>query len=54
MEIERLLKIIDEEEDNYTYGGDEDEEGTLMSGQVDFDKIRNAVKALTQSTKKLN
>lgn len=46
MDKTELLKIIDEEEDNYTWGGSEDSEGCLSKGCVDFDRIKKAIKKL--------
>ena len=46
MNKEDVLRIIDNEEENYTWGGSENEDGALSRGNIDFDRIRNAVKEL--------
>lgn len=52
MNIEKLLKIIDEEQDHYNWGGSEDQDGGLDRGPVDFDRIREAIKQLAKDKEK--
>lgn len=44
--LKKLIEIIEEEETEFKLGGSEDSEGTLMSGNPDFEKIRIAAELL--------
>jgi len=44
MNKEKLLKIINEEEEDYNFGGGEDSDGSLMKGQVNFNRIKKAIR----------
>lgn len=46
MNKKKLLKIVDEEEDNFNWGGGEDKHGHLDRGNVDFDRIKKAIREL--------
>lgn len=50
MNKKELLKVIEEEEYNHDYGGEEDREGILYKGYVDFDRIRKAINKFVIST----
>jgi len=43
--------ILAEEEESFRWGGDEDSEGTLSHGWVNFDRIRKVTKKLYNSTR---
>jgi len=38
--IQKVSDILDEEADNYEWGGSEDQYGVLQPGVVNFDEIR--------------
>jgi hypothetical protein len=47
-QVKKILEIIDDEEDSFTWGGSEDSDGGLSHGSVDFDRIRKAVNKLIE------
>lgn len=49
MDKKELLKLIEEEEESHRWGGDEDQDGNLHYGSVDWDKIKSAVRNLKGS-----
>lgn len=53
MNKKELLKIIDQEEDSFNWGGDEDENGSLNYGYVDWEKIKKAIKEFAISKDEL-
>lgn len=51
MNQKELLEIIDDEERNFEWGGDESEDGTLQRGDVNFERIRKAIKDFLKENK---
>lgn len=52
MKVKEILSIIERLQEEYTWGGSEDEDGGLIPGCPDFEKAKNEVRLLMKDTKK--